>query len=65
MANIYLHPLDELVTGAEVKMVRYADDFVILCKGESQAQKALQPVREWTEVNGLTLHPDKNPFGRL
>jgi len=40
-------------------MIRYADDFVILCRDERQAAQALEAVRQWTEANGLTLHPEK------
>ena len=63
LANIYLHPLDKLVTDAGMKMVRYADDFVILCENRTRAEDALRLVREWTEGNGLTLHPDKTHLG--
>jgi RNA-directed DNA polymerase len=63
LANIYLHPLDKLVLGAGMKMVRYCDDFVILCEDQRQAEDALRLVREWTEDNGLTLHPDKTHIG--
>ena len=63
LANIYLHPLDRLITEAGMKMVRYADDFVILCENEERAQEALKHVREWTVANGLTLHPDKTHLG--
>jgi RNA-directed DNA polymerase len=63
LANIYLHPLDKLITEAGMKMVRYADDFVIVCEREEQAQEALKHVREWTATNGLTLHPDKTHLG--
>lgn len=59
LANIYLDPLDHLVAAAGWKMVRYADDFVILCKERAQAQGALDAVREWTASAGLTLHPEK------
>ena len=40
-------------------MVRYADDFIVLCRSQEQAQKALEQVRRWVEENGLTLHPIK------
>jgi len=40
-------------------MVRYADDFVILCRTEDEAEAALREIGAWTAVNGLTLHPDK------
>lgn len=59
LANIYLDPLDHLMAEEGFEMVRYADDFVILCDSRDEAEKALQIVREWTEQNGLRLHPDK------
>ncbi len=40
-------------------MVRYADDFVILCRTPEEAEKALATVRQWVETKGLTLHPEK------
>ena len=63
LANLYLHPLDCLITEAGFRMVRYADDFVILCQDRKEAETALQKVREWVEANGLTLHPDKTHLG--
>jgi RNA-directed DNA polymerase len=59
LANIYLNPLDHAVAAADVEMVRYADDFVILCRTEADAQRALTLVATWTQAAGLTLHPDK------
>jgi RNA-directed DNA polymerase len=44
-------------------MVRYADDFVILCENAEKAEEALATVKVWTEDNGLTLHPDKVHVG--
>ena len=40
-------------------MVRYADDFVILCRTAEEAARALELVRQWVSDNGLTLHPTK------
>ena len=40
-------------------MVRYADDFVILCSTEEEAKKALTEVKAKIEERGLTLHPEK------
>ena len=45
------------------QMVRYADDFVILCASEDQARAALRQVTAWVGANGLTLHPDKTRVG--
>ena len=59
LANIYLNPLDHLLAGLGYEMVRYADDFVILCKSEKEAHNALAQVQTWVEQNGLTLHPQK------
>jgi len=59
LANIYLNPLDHHLAAAGVEMVRYADDFVILCRSEADAQRALTLVATWTQAAGLTLHPDK------
>lgn len=59
LANIYLNPLDHAVAAAGLEMVRYADDFVILCGNEADAQRALTLVAMWTQAAGLTLHPEK------
>jgi RNA-directed DNA polymerase len=59
LSNIYLHPLDQKMAEAGYQMVRYADDFVVLCRRRDEAEKALAVVREWTEGNGLSLHPEK------
>lgn len=63
LANIYLHPLDKLVTESGNRMVRYADDFVILCKTKEAAINALKQVHRWTLANELTLHPEKTHVG--
>ena len=63
LANLYLHPLDVKMSELGYRMVRYADDIVILCRSAPQAQAALQEVRAWVEENGLSLHPDKTHVG--
>ena len=59
LANIYLNPLDHLLADAGFAMVRYADDFVILCKTREDADRALALVQRWVAENELTLHPTK------
>lgn len=59
LSNIYLDPLDHLMAERGFAMVRYADDFVILCRSDAEARRALAVVEEWTASAGLTLHPDK------
>lgn len=63
LANIYLHDQDVFITNLGFKMIRYADDFVILTKTREEAEKALQWVKEWILQNGLTLHPEKTHVG--
>lgn len=59
LSNIYLDGLDHLMAEAGYEMVRYADDFVVLCRSEAEAQQALERIREWTTHAGLQLHPTK------
>ena len=59
LSNIYLNPLDHEMAGQGYEMVRYADDFVVLCRTPAQAEAALERVRQWVETNGLSLHPEK------
>jgi RNA-directed DNA polymerase len=59
LSNIYLDPLDHLMAEHGFQMVRYADDFVILCRTPEEAQQALELVKQWVTENGLTLHPTK------
>jgi RNA-directed DNA polymerase len=59
LANIYLDPLDWLMAGLGFEMVRYADDMVVLCRSQEEAEVALEKLREWMAGAGLTLHPDK------
>ena len=63
LANIFLHPLDKLMTERGYRMVRYADDFVILCQSAEEATEALEEVKAWTTENRLSLHPDKTHVG--
>ena len=59
LSNIYLDPLDHLLAGKGYEMVRYADDFIILCRSEAEARTALERIQRWTASAGLKLHPDK------
>jgi RNA-directed DNA polymerase len=54
-----LDPLDQQMARAGFEMVRYADDFVLLCRSEAEARRALERVQAWTAPAGLTLHPVK------
>ena len=52
-------PLGVPMAKGGFEMVRYADDFIVLCSSQEQAQEALERVRRWVEENGLILHPIK------
>lgn len=59
LANVYLNPLDHLMAASGFELVRYADDFVVLCRSQEEAHAALAQVQTWVQENGLTLHPQK------
>jgi CRISPR-associated protein Cas1 len=51
--------LPELLTQAGFKLVRYADDFVVLGRSQAQVMRAKQQVADWLDRVGLALHPQK------
>ena len=59
LSNVYLDPLDHLLAASGFQMVRYADDFVVLCRTAEAAPQALDLIQSWVSENGLTLHPTK------
>lgn len=60
LANVYLHAFDKAITQAGYGLVRYADDFVIFTKSESEAESAVIASREFLAGElGLVLHPEK------
>lgn len=63
LANLYLHDLDVTVAAQGMSIVRYADDFVILCRSAEEAERALDVIRVWVAAAGLELHPDKTRVG--
>lgn len=63
LANLYLHPLDCAMRESGYQMVRYADDFVVLCQTAEEARAGLAEVQAWMQANGLTLNPDKTHVG--
>jgi RNA-directed DNA polymerase len=59
LANIYLNDLDWELAHAGLHMVRYADDFVVLCRTETEAHGALELIKRWMDQAQLRLHPEK------
>lgn len=59
LANIYLHHFDKAMTRAGIRMVRYADDLLLLCRNESRARHALQHAQKQLATLKLELNPKK------
>lgn len=66
LANIVLNHLDWTLDAHGFNFVRYADDFVIVCRSRQEAEKALELIRRVIEEElGLQLHPDKTRVVRV
>jgi RNA-directed DNA polymerase len=65
LANVYLHPVDTVMRQAGFRLVRYADDMVVLCRTKEEAEAALVKLGELLEGRGLQLHPDKTRLAHL
>jgi RNA-directed DNA polymerase len=60
LSNIYLQALDQaFADGAHGRLVRYADDFVVICRSEAEARAAQQLAGQVLADLGLELHPEK------
>ncbi len=65
LANIALNVLDWQLDQAGFRFVRYADDFVVLCRSYAEAEEALTLVRRVTADLGLSLSPEKTKIARF
>jgi group II intron reverse transcriptase/maturase len=68
LANIALHTLDEAWAGGGQRLgelVRYCDDFVVLCATREQAEQARELAAAVLDVIGLRLHPEKTRIAHL
>lgn len=59
LANIYLHNYDKAMTEAGYRVIRYADDFLVLCESEEEAREALKTTERLLGELKLELHPEK------
>jgi RNA-directed DNA polymerase len=59
LANLYLNSVDGAMAAAGYRMVRYADDFVILCCSKEEAEGALRQVQRQMTKKGLRMKPEK------
>ena len=60
LANIYLSGLDAHMTELGYRMVRYADDFVILCSSKTEAEAAYEEVLSWLAKANLEANTEKS-----
>ena len=65
MANLMLDDFDSDMQAAGFFLIRFADDFIVLCKDPQQAEKAEQVAKQSLEEHGLMLHPDKSQITSL
>lgn len=65
LSNIYLNEFDQQMSQMGYNLVRYADDFVILCKNSTQAVEALKETVTWMKSYDLELHPIKTRIADL
>ena len=64
LANIVLNHLDWELDRMGYRFARYADDFVVVCRTEREAQEALTVVQRVLETElGLKLSPEKTKIG--
>jgi RNA-directed DNA polymerase len=63
LANVYLHRLDLTLHQNGYKMIRYADDWLVICRSRQEAQAALAMAQSWIDQNGLQLSPEKTHIG--
>ena len=59
LANVYLDQLDDALEEKNIRIVRFADDFVLLAKSEAAACKALDNADQILGKHGLELKPSK------
>ncbi len=65
LANLFLDELDEELLGRDYRLVRYADDFVVLCKNLEQAERAREDARRILAGLALELNLDKTAVRSL
>lgn len=59
LANIYLDDFDELISATDMKLVRYADDFLVLARSQERIMQARSQIAELFVSWGLQMHPNK------
>lgn len=65
LSNIYLHELDRTWDARHGQLIRFADDVVILCWQQQQAERALAEIRRISDELGLTLNETKTRIAAI
>jgi CRISP-associated protein Cas1 len=65
LANLYLAPFDEAVHNRPCKLVRYADDFLLMARGRPDAVCGLQKAEQALAALGLNLNPEKTAIHHM
>lgn len=65
LANLFLDELDEAFLGDGFRIVRYADDFVVLCKDVDDAARARDAARSALDAMGLALNEQKTNVSEI
>ena len=63
LANVYLHQLDLILHRYGRRFIRYADDFVVMCRNKEEAEETLAEIQKWMDHNGLDLSQEKTHIG--
>lgn len=59
LANLFLDELDEEMLGRDYRLVRYGDDFVVLCRDLETARRAREDARRKLKEMGLLLSEEQ------
>ena len=66
LSNIYLHEIDKLwCNNQSVRLIRYADDAVFLCRSEAQANWVIVKLKEQLSALSLTLNEEKTKVSHV
>ncbi len=65
LANLYLHAFDKAMTRTGIRMVRYADDLLLLCRSEGRAHQALNYAQKRLATLKLQLNPKKTKIAHF
>ena len=59
LTNFYMTPFDRALTQQVLRMIRYCDDFVLMCRSKAEAESALQAAQNALAERRLRVHPLK------